>query len=266
VDAAMRTIMRNQVHLLLAVAGLVLLFQGCARPPFTHEPLPAAESIWEQFKRTETDPLRAVEAKASVRFSAEGRRHRVVLTLWGNWDLPFRMDIRAGIGNMLLHARQDDQGLLLYFPAENRAYIQPRESGAPIFPGFDLPFSLKELALVLTNRWSEIIPDSYARFQKTDGGYRFFFPDDSQVESVVLDSSARPVLITGSNSTTWMLEPADWSRGNGQWAAGRTTVSLGTGERAVALIKEFDFLGDPWSSDELFLQPPDSVLFHPLSP
>ena len=153
-------------RLCLLIACAVLL-GACARvsppPPFLAPASNSAEAndAWERFAtiavRAEntTGPFRA---SGTLFYSGKEDSQRVSYYFWGNSDkkslLPLRLDILMGHGQLLGRVREDSRGFNIFVPAEDTLFTHSSSGGLLAF-GVPFPFSLAELASLVTGRYAQ---------------------------------------------------------------------------------------------------------------
>lgn len=163
--------------LVLAVLLQAALLQGCAPRVIPGVPAPAeqADAAWRAYRGwAQTNDANAgpFRLNASLRYKTDDNDgNRVVALLWSNGDVPLRLDIMAGIGVTVARIRQDDTTFLAYAPNENRAYHHDGGGRALLAFGVPVPFSVPELANLLTGRFSRVFDGARADARLVaDGG------------------------------------------------------------------------------------------------
>jgi len=269
----------------LPVVALAGLLAGCAARPApqappaieaaeaTHIPRPdPADAAFTAFRRDYARvPSNAVAlfVGASFTFTSPKRNNRTVLEFCGNFDLPLRLDVRAGIGTSLAHFREDETGLLAFYPDRREAYaLSDPVRGARMLE-LPLLFSLKELGLAVAGSVSSLVPERYrSAGPGPDGGFVYAF-EPGRVESLTLSAAGRPLALTGVLAPRgerpggpWRLEFSDYEQDAGQALAQRITLSLPGEEKGVLRIKTRELRLLPWPAKALDLALPDGTIVY----
>jgi len=259
---------------LLSVAVLIFVAGGCTpkTPPGTvmHSP----EAAWNSFRRhyCARPDGPALKVKASLHYSQvkpRKRTNRTLMTMWGDFKGTMRMDVSASIGTLLAHIRENDEGLLVFYPADNQAYAHVDPVLGATRLGMPFPFSLSDLGHVLLGDFSGLVPKRYAGGSRTargTGGFVYTF-DDGLVTSVTLDVVGRPVLVEGraaggsGDAKTWRLEVNRYETPVGDEVplGDRLTLALDNGEKGVLHIKSRELMLAAWPGEALALELPDDV-------
>lgn len=257
------------------LAGLLLLaVAGCAPRTVPGTALHTPGAAWKSFRANYCVPpaAPAVKIKASLYYSQvhpRKRTNRTLATLWGDFGGAMRMDVSASIGKLLAHIRENGDGLLVFYPADNEAYTHVNPVLGATRLGMPFPFSLKVLAAVLAGDFSDLATKAYAAAERIDGshpGYAFDL-DHGLVTRVTLDVAGRPVLVEGrtvksyTEARTWRLEINRYQEPEGEKAPlpGRVTLALDNGEKGVLHIKSRELMLAAWPVGSLDLPLPDGV-------
>lgn len=256
------------------VAVLILAVGGCTpkTPPGTVMNSP--EAAWKSFRRhyCERPDGPAMKVKASLYYSQvkpRKRTNRTLMTMWGDFKGTMRMDVSASIGKLLAHIRENGDGLLVFYPADNQAYAHVNPVLGATRLGMPFPFSLSQLGHVLMGDFSGLVPKRYAEGSRTTRGADGFVYTikSGLVTSVTLDVVGRPVLIEGrtaqgfGDATTWRLEVNRYEDpvGNEPPIGDKLTLALDNGEKGVLHIKSRELMLAAWPKDSLALTLPDDV-------
>jgi len=246
--------------LLAATVAALLLFVlgGCAAkvPPGTL--LDTTDAAWRSYQRyycvAPKEP--AMKVKASLYYSRlkpRKRTNRTLVSLWGNFDGPTRLDVSASIGKLLTHIREDKDGLLVFYPGDNVAYAHTDPVLGATQLGMPFPFSLAELAEILMGNFSGISPKRYASAERIEGRY-IFEVDSALVSRITLDLVGRPTLIEGVTTDatgleqTWRLEINKFEETEDTTAPlpRKLTLALENGETGVLHIKSRELIMTAW--------------------
>ena len=255
-------------------AVLLLAVFGCTpkTPPGTL--FNAPEAAWKSFRAHYCAPPSspAVKIKASLHYSQvrpRKRTNRTLMTLWGDFGGPMRMDVSASIGKLLAHIRENGDGLLVFYPSDNEAYAHENPVLGATRLGMPFPFSLKVLAAVLAGDFSDLAPRGYAAAERIDGNNPGFAYDlkHGLVTRVTLDEAGRPILIEGkttkayATARTWRLEINGYQEPEGKRTPlpEKVTLALDNGEKGVLHIKSRELMLTVWPTKSLDLTLPDEV-------
>ena len=257
-----------------AVAAVLILaaLSGCAvrTPPGTAMDTPKA--AWSAFRQQYCvrPNGKAVRVRASLQYSRTQpfkRTNRTLISLWGDVNGAMRLDVSASIGRLLAHIREDKNGLLVFYPDDNKAYAHKNSVLGATRLGMPFPFSLSELADALMGDFSELAPRRYAGagLEGEDFAYTF---DKGLVDRVVIDRFGRPVRIEGrtakalDHARRWVFEIDRYAEAApGEIALpDKLTLNLDNGEQGVLHIKSRELMLAPWPARSLALDLPEDVV------
>jgi hypothetical protein len=253
------------------VAVLILtVLSGCATriPPGMELDTPRA--AWNAFRqhycvRPEGEALRV---RASLHYSRTEpirRTNRTLVSLWGDFDGPMRLDVSASIGKLLAHIREDGDGLLVFYPAEGEAYAHRNPVLGATRLGMPFPFSLSRLAHAVMGDFSGLAPRRYAQAAQDGERYVYEF-DKGTVRRIELDRLGRPLRLEGTTNQAggevrWSFTldrfedaaPGEIARPD------RLTLSLDNGEQGVLHIKSRELMLASWPARSLALRLPRDI-------
>ena len=266
----------SRLTLLSAALAVLLLAPGCT-PRRTADSGPATpEAAWKVFRRNYCAPRKepGLLVKASLyytRVKPTKRTNRTLVTLWGDFNGPMRLDVAAGMGKLLAHIREDEGGLLVFYPTEKKAYSHTDAVLGATRLGMPFPFSLNELARVTAGDFSGLIPALPKEGARTDKGFRYLL-DDGLVTVLELDRDGRPILLEGriskgyETAQEWRLEINAYEEPAGKAVPmpGRLTLALDNGEKGVLRIRSRALKMAPWPAKALNLVLPEGVEFRRL--
>ncbi len=255
----------------LLVLMVVALAGGCAPKS---APAPEYQNfglVWDAFRDNYLQPpdgAKGLLVKSSLYYSSPKRKkgNRTLVDFWGDMESPLRLDVRAGIGTHLVHIREDGQGLLAFYPDRNEAYSHADPVRGAELLGLPFPFSMRDLAYVLTGSFRDLIPRDFDSVrQLPDGNYEFSF-GEARVSTLVLDSAARPLIMEEKDGRAWRIEFFDYSEfnGTGRMLADKMVVLLPKGEKGVLRIKTREFKVGLWPVKALEMPLPDDARTLPL--
>ena len=209
----------------------------------------SSDATWSVFRKLYCQSPKApgVLIKASLYYSRvkpTKRNNRTVVSMWGDFSGPMRLDISAGIGKLLAHIRENDDGLLVFYPSSRRAYSHVNPVLGATRLGIPFPFSMNELASLIMGDFSGLIPVRYDRARRDKTNFVYLL-DNGLVTSVTLDQTGRPILLEGRTTNayetaqTWRLEINTYEENGVKTAPlpGRLTLALDNGEKGVLRIK-----------------------------
>ena len=194
---------------------LLLLFAmlaGCGpKQPGTPDPVmvvpeDAAWAVWERFeaysedREVEKGPFRI---RCGLRYASQGEGSRATAVLWGNGDVPLRLDVLA-MGTTIARIRQDNRELVIYSPREDKAWIHTGSEQAFLAFGMPLPLALPDVASLIQGRYLDVFgPLTWERPLQVGDNIRFAL-SGGHLPGVV-DISPEGLL------THWEETPGGWT-------------------------------------------------------
>ncbi|NJB66943.1 hypothetical protein GGQ74_000583 [Desulfobaculum xiamenense] len=252
-----------RASLLVVLACALIVAAGCARPRIPAGVLPTATALWQEFRHRHEalGTPSSIDAAASLQY--EGRRSgRVLLSLYGYFGYPLRMDVSAGFGTNVALMRETKDGFLGYFPENGAAYANDDGASAAAGMGIALPFSLHDLAYLLSGHYADLVPEIFDTARPlSDGGWLFGF-EDSRINGIALDADGLPVELTGRHQNKdWTLRLERYTDGTDVAPrARRLDLRMQPGNRAVLRVKSVDTTPRDWPKEALnLLLPPGTV-------
>ncbi len=241
---------------LVACSGLLC---GCAKPP-REAAVPTGagvERVWATLTSSPAPPARAFLFKSSLNSITPQGMNRLTFDLWGNFGYPVRLDVKAGIGATIALWREDATGWLAYYPGQNVTYQGEADHLAE--PDSQrLPLSLRELALLLSGRIGAVLPAGYSDWKLGEQGrIRYLFNQEERLSELALDSSMRPLLLTGSHPEPWSLSFDSWDDAHDPIQPVKMTLRFQKDSRHVLRVKQAELRDREWSLDALALTPPE---------
>jgi len=229
-------------------------------------------SVWSAFRRNYCVPPVApgLLVKASLyytRLTPVRRTNRTLVTLWGDFSGPMRLDLAAGMGKLLAHIREDKHGLLVYYPTEGKAFTHADPVLGATRLGMPFPFSLTELARITAGDFSGLLPRKPGKAVSEGANCRFAISDELVTE-ITLDGEGRPVLLkgrttkNGDTARAWTLEINSYgeSEDGRPPLPERLSLSLEDGETGVLRIRSRALKLAPWPERALDLALPDNTV------
>lgn len=221
-----------------------------------------------------------VAVRASLLYSTPSKANRTDVQLFGEFDRPLRLDVRAGIGTMLALMREDQSGLLAFYPNDKRAYAHSDPVIGAQLLGLPFPFALRDLALVLSGYFGSLVPEQPARVRAIPGGGFAFSYDSGPVRLLVIDQYGRPDRMEGVLSQHFKAQverdgakvsgPRVWGlcftgypedEGDPIGPAKTLTLTLPKGDSAVLRVKSVTPKAEAWTTKALTLTLPANAEF-----
>ncbi len=221
-----------------------------------------------------------VAVRASLLYSTPTKANRTDVQLFGDYERPLRLDVRAGLGTMLALMREDQSGLLAFYPNDKRAYAHSDPVIGAQLLGLPFPFALRDLALVLAGHFGTLVPGEPVRVRAIPGGGFAFSYDSGTVRLLVLDQYGRPERMEGllsqhfkaqverdgapiSGARVWGLAFSGYPEDDGDpvGPAKTLTLTLPKGDSAVLRVRSVTVHEEPWTTKALTLTLPANAEF-----
>jgi hypothetical protein len=265
----------------LALAALLILSACAPKIDLPQYDLPRQdlEAFRARFVAPEAEG-RGLAVRASLLYSTPTRANRTDVQLFGDYDRPLRLDVRAGIGTMLALMREDSAGLLAFYPRDSKAYAHSDPVIGAQLLGLPFPFALRDLAQVLCGRFGTLIPEKPDDIKVLPGGGFAFAYNDGPVRLLVLDQYGRPDRMDGqlskyfrtqaerdgqpvSGPRVWSLKFTGYPEDSGDpvGPARILTLTLPKGESAVFRVRSVETRQEPWQAKSLALVLPAGASF-----
>jgi len=254
----------------LSLPGWLLLFAlaplcACAPKGAARLDMPAAQAQWASFLAAGGAPAKAFNLSASLNLTAPQKSTRVLLRFWGDLDRPLRLDITASMGGTFAMWREDSLGWLALYPMTNQAYTHPDTRKGLNKLGMPFPFSMKELAELITGSYTSLLPTTFQSVKKTDKGTLYALAPKSPIASVTLDFEGKPIHLTGRGVEPWTVDLAEFSGTQGSRPlAQKITLTTPGGVSAIFRVKKLELLAAPMAPDTLELPLPPQARHIPL--
>mgnify|MGYP006287653331 CR=1 FL=1 len=253
--------------ILLAFACSQLLCCALRQPPAPDRTQPSAREAWNAFwgSQNASQAWSGYSLKASLNLFTPEESRRITLDLWGNYGLPLRIDLHAGLGTTFAMWRVDPEGLLAYYPREHRAFVHRDSIRAAARLGLNIPFSVQEIARILTGRWQGIIPRTYSRAEQLEeAGWSYNFSGEPAVNRLILDRRGRIVRLEGQAPYEWSLTCKGYEAFNGHDRGQHLVLRTERNERSVLRIKALELRKKPWPASALQIELPPNTMLVPL--
>ncbi len=246
------------------IAGL----QACAPVTAPREKLlpVSPEQVWADFENTfASRPDTYFWLKSSLNYSGPNKSHRSTFELWGDSDLPLRLDLKASLGITISLWRIGKHQVVIYSPSQEIAYTATNSAQGLKSLGLYSPLNLQELAALVTGQGATVLPNVYTRSEEQEQGrIKFTFPGQSKVQTVILDSQGRIRSLSGQNPYPWTLNVEDYEKENTIAVPRTLRLQSAAGHTAVVRVKDIRFRSFPWPEKALSLPLPQGTTHMPL--
>lgn len=254
------------MHRIFLVLPLLLLCFACVPSPTPMGDEKALQT-WERYtaraKAAEinTGPFRV---SGTLRYTGyDGQSTRASSLLWGNGDLespyPLRLDLIAGVGNVVAKIREDQNSFLAYAPNENVAYAHDCGLNSLVSFGVPIPLTLSDLALLLTGRSGALLlpyvkngmPPMPEEYTRTEKGFSYAVHVASLPGRLEINDAGAPISWTEFREGGWTMgfDPRD----DNPSLIRRLRISHPDGYSALVVVREFERLPKAFSADHLSL-------------
>jgi outer membrane biogenesis lipoprotein LolB len=252
---------------LLAVVAAALL-GGCApaRPgaPSADE----AKAVYQTFldNQAKNEPAKAFSLSGSLSFARAGKSGRLNYRLYGNYAAPVRLDLTTPMGGAYAHLREAGGEFTAFVPGRDMVYTHADTRAGAAKLGMPLPFTLRELAAIVSGRLGELAASRYASAKKVEGGYEYAFSSDPRLASLTLDFQGKPRHLTGRGVEPWRIafEDDEAAPGFAAPVARRLTLTTPGGATLTLRVKTLQPRPAPFPAADLELPVPPTVAVRPL--
>lgn len=255
---------------LLLCAALAAVLCSCAptSAPKPQEPdaqqLPHPDEVWNTFRASAAADAASFSLTAAMHYSGPKDKGRVVIHFWGNLNYPLRLDLQTGLGQTLSYWREDAGGFTAYLPDKHAAYLhKDGRLGMAAF-GIRLPFTLRQMALLLNGAWGELAPQHYTTVRPVkDKGYLFEFKAFDAPYSMIIDTGGRPLEMRTPAPNPWHIAFTGALDLPGlEKLPKKITMKQAANQKAVLVLKKLQQTPTPYPKDKLELElPPDTDIF-----
>ena len=244
---------------------LTLLILGACAPKTIPEPDVTSlhpDRVWQLFLEKDhggaTESIQAFSCNASLHYAGQKTKSRVMLHFWGNLDYPLRLELQTGLGSTLALWREDAGEFLAYLPDKQTAYIHINgRLGMEAF-GINLPFNLRELALLLNGRYADLLPERYTTVRKTkQGDYLYTVVGEQRRFSLVLGANGEIKAMGTLGTEPWSLEfSGSLDDSDLPGLPKKISMQGANGDKAILFIKKLEQRQSLWPADSLELDLP----------
>lgn len=243
--------------------SLALALTGCATPRQGPPTADAAKAVYDTFLagQTKSPSTPAFSLAGSMSYARGGKSGRLNYRFYGNFADPVRLDLTTPMGGAYAHLREDGAEFAAFVPGRDTLYRHEgtREGAARL--GMPLPFTLRELAALLSGRFGELVPTQYASAKKTADGYTYAFSHDPRLSGLTLDFEGKPRHLTGLGIEPWQVAFADDEPVTGMATpvARRLTLTTPGGASLVLRVKSLQARQAPYPAADLELPVPPTA-------
>lgn len=234
---------------------MVSLAAGCAPKTIPVERPP--EKVWSLFwsSMARFSPDQAFLINATVSYITPGQRNRIQSTIWGDMGYPIRMDLSAGLGQIIAMWYEDEQLWEAYFPGDNIKYVHFDGAAGASLLGYPTPLDLRQTTMVLLGAFEGLVPEVYHKVTRYDSGWKYYFKDQ-EVESLVLNQDGTVSSISGQG---WTVELSAGREQDQFHYFSRIDMQLSDNEKALIRIRSISLENRQWEREQLELSiPPEA--------
>ncbi len=257
------------VRLLLFAALVVAALGGCApAKPGVPGPADEAKAVYQTFldAQAKNEPAKAFSLSGSLSFARAGKSGRLNYRFFGNYAAPVRLDLTTPLGGAYAHLREAGGEFTAFVPSRDALYTHADTRAGAAKLGMPLPFTLRELAAIVSGRLGELASPRYASAKKVQGGYEYAFSSDPRLSSLTLDFQGKPRHLTGRGVEPWRIdfEDDEATPGYGAPVARRLVLTTPGGATLTLRVKTLAPRPAPYPAADLELPVPPNVAVRPL--
>lgn len=252
----------------------VLLLAGCPpkvvkpKAPGGADPAPVWSRFVQESRATSEAPrAKAFNLNAALHYSSPKTASRLAIHFWGNLDSPLRLDLQTGMGQTLGYWREDKNGFTAYVPDKKTAFLHHDGRLGMAGFGIALPFTMRELGLLLNGRWAGLFPETYVSARALPGkGFSYAFTQQGETYTLELDPEAKPLAMSTAGAAPWRLtfsdfEPADQAN-TATRLPKKIVMTRDPDEKVVIVIKKLEQIPELWPEEKLMLNLPPGTQTH----
>ena len=255
---------------------LVLLTTACGTRQLQHKAGPEA-TAWQGYvarataAEINTGPFRV---SANLRYTSKEQSTRVSSFLWGNGSLespyPLRLDLIAGVGNIVAKIREDNEQFMAYTPDQNLVLYHPKDSRTLVSFGVPIPLTLSDLVLLITGRAGALVlpPKTTTATPAptdtvpTENGFLYPVANSRLGGFIEINKIGNLVSWRQHQTSGWIIT-FDASDDN-PLQPKRLKVNHPNGYQAIIVIKDIERMPAPYPKEQLDLAMPEGVEFRQL--
>ena len=257
------------VRLLFVVVLAAAAISGCApAKPGAPGPADEAKAVYQTFldAQAKNEPAKAFSLSGSLSFARGGKSGRLNYRFYGNYAAPTRLDLTTPMGGAYAQLREASGEFTALVPGSGALYTHADTRAGAAKLGMPLPFTLRELAAIVTGRLGELASPRYASAKKVQGGYEYAFSSDPRLSSLTLDFQGKPRHLTGRGVEPWRIdfEDDEATPGYGAPVARRLVLTTPGGATLTLRVKTLAPRPAPYPTADLELPVPPNVAVRPL--
>ena len=257
------------VRLLLFAALAVAALGGCApAKPGAPSPADEAKAVYQTFldAQAKNEPAKAFSLSGSLSFARAGKSGRLNYRFFGNYAAPVRLDLTTPLGGAYAHLREAGGEFTAFVPARDALYTHADTRAGAAKLGMPLPFTLRELAAIVSGHLGELASPRYASAKKVQGGYEYAFTSDPRLSALTLDFQGKPRHLTGRGVEPWRIdfEDDEATPGYGAPVARRLVLTTPGGATLTLRVKTLAPRPAPYPAADLELPVPPNMAVRPL--
>lgn len=253
---------------LILLAALAVWVSGCAsiKPP---APIAGeAQVVYQTFldNQAKNEPAQAFSLSGSLSFARDGKSGRLNYRFYGNYATPVRLDLTTPIGGAYAHLRETGGEFTAFVPARDTVFTHADTRAGASRLGMPLPFTLRELAAIVSGRLGELALSRFTASKKVADGYEYAFSSDPRLSSLTLDFQGKPRHLTGRGVEPWRVDFEDDEALPGLAAplARRLILTTPGGSTLTIRVKTIQPRPASYPAADLELPVPPTVAVHPL--
>jgi hypothetical protein len=168
------------------------------------------------------------------------------------------MDLQTGVGTMLAHWREDEQGFLGLYPGHAEAFVSSDSRVGAATLGLTMPLRLDAFAQILTGCWGRIVPREYVSARFTGRHFDYYLGDEAKGIVLSLSADGRPEVLRQEGPDGWKVVIEEWF--DDRLSPRKLRLTQGQNV-AVVRLQRLDISGErgagvSWQETDLFLDLP----------
>lgn len=259
---------RQALLRLLLLAALAMWVSGCAGIKPAAPVADESKAVYQAFldAQARLEPAQAFSLSGSLSFARGGKSGRLNYRFYGNFANPVRLDLTTPIGGAYAHLRETGGEFTAFVPGRDTVFTHTDTRAGASRLGMPLPFTLRELAAILSGRLGELAPSRYAAAKKVSDGYEYAFSNDPRLSSLTLDFQGKPRHLTGRGIEPWQVafEDDEAVPGVALPVARRLVLTTPGGAMLTLRVKTIQPRPTPYPGADLELPVPPNVAVRPL--
>jgi outer membrane biogenesis lipoprotein LolB len=253
---------------LLLLAALAAWVSGCAAIKPTSPVADEAKAVYQTFldSQARLEPAQAFSLSGSLSFARAGKSGRLNYRFYGNYANPVRLDLTTPMGGAYAHLRETGGEFTAFVPGRETVFTHADTRAGASRLGMPLPFTLRELATIVSGRLGELAPARYASSKKVADGYEYAFSSDPRLSCLTLDFQGKPRHLTGRGVEPWRVDFEDDEAvpGSAVPVARRLVLTTPGGATLTLRVKTIQPRPAAYPGADLELPVPPNVAVRPL--